>query len=323
MGLFSRTPRPERWTQLWEVLAPLQGSLHPTMMSAWRASEPAGRELRKAHEQLHEAYQALNTERLAGTLRRPFNGLQEPFAYRRFLRVIDMVVLAGPDEVRRVAEDPAAVRAHDTIRALDPIEWLDDLSPGGVDAPPLAGLLGDAVRRSRGARDPYSPPPVYGPKMAGSWPSYPRESRTGVAWTLADPSLPWLGLDTESLDDGLLDAGRIDDASVLTLTPDCWEFSGMQATKRVLTAIGVPRPAALGDRGSCNVEFLSPEDSDLGLLETGGFQAVSVLTVAEYAVTNPAARIALLTHRGAQAMLGMPLQLPPQALDALTALATP
>jgi len=305
MGLFglfkSKPPDPQTWTQLWSLLAPLRPSLDRADLSAWRATAAALKEAdrRKPFDQLAEAYGLLNTEQHARYVRLPFTAPDRPFEYRRFLRVVDAVVLAGPDAVARVAADPSALRGYDAAPSLDPIAFYDESLP---EMGALLTLL-IMVRPSELGMWLLRLPP-YGP--ATSWPSI-----TGGTGQLmrADPSVPWLEFEVELDDD--------DDPDL----PDSWERCGSQAAKRVFTSLGAdPQVVAPGLR-AVMVEFTSP---DVGLESEfdGGSASFAIeLTEQDTEITDPRTRVDLLVRRGAAALLDLPLT--PEAREVVVELAGP
>lgn len=310
MGLFgSKKSRPESWTQLWEVLAPLGGSMSSAGAAAWSAEGVEVRTLREAYSQLCDAYRLLNTEALARSVREPFTGPGQPFGYRRFVRVLDNVVLAGPEAVRRVADDASTLREYDTLPPLDPSTFYDELLPG---EPPLLTVLRGALDRAWASEHRPAGPsgwqagsPVFGPAAPKSWPSLPDRF---FGLIRDDPSVPWLEFVSE-LDEGD-SVGQ----------PGCWEFSGYQATKRVFVALGPdPQRVAPGVK-DVMVEFAPPGEppSEPIYRDDGVVGCMGMLTAQEYAVSEPAERVAILTRRGAQAMLR--LRLTEHARDTLTQL---
>jgi hypothetical protein len=299
-GLFKSKPAdPRAWTELWSLLAVLGPSMDRADPRAWRTAAAAQKDadLRKATDQLAEAYGMLNTEQIARYARMPFTGPGRPFEYRRFLRVIDAVVLAGPDAVARVAADASAVRGYDTAPSLEPAAFYDESLPD--TAPLLAmlttlrpGQLGMWVLRL----------PHYGP--AASWPSI-----TGGTPQLmrADPSVPWLECEVELDDDGDPEA------------PGSWERCGYQAAKLLFTALGPePELVAPGLR-AVMVEVTPPDLGEEPDIDGGAASLAVELTGPETEVTDPQRRIDLLVRRSAAAMLG--LTLTSQAREVLSELA--
>jgi hypothetical protein len=313
VGLFgSKASRPESWTQLWEVLAPLDGSISPPGLQAWLAASVPEPTLRRANVQLRQAYAQLDTETLARSTRAPFTTPGQPFGYRRFLRVLDNVVLAGPEAVRRVVDDASALQVYDTLPALDPSAFYDEPLP---TEPPLLTVLRGALdvvwppeRRPTGPSGWQAKLPMFGPQVRKSWPGL---SDGWGELARADPSVPWLEIVSE-----------LDDRSCVG-RPGCWEFSGYQAGKRLFAALGPDPQAVVPGAKDVMVELAPPgERPDEPIYRDDGVVGcMGMLTAQEYEVSEPAERIAIVTRRSAEALLR--LRLSGQARQMLTQLAGP
>lgn len=327
MGLFTklgrRTSSPQEWVQLWELLVPLGGQTTPDAVdrwSRWARTKPA-ETLTAAAAQLTEAYALLDTEQHGRALAvEPFTGLDRPFARLRFLRVLDRVILSGADAVEKVADAPELVRGYDTVHLLDPDQSLGSTAPALVH---LSRLLDEA--RVLGGHDAPSVGELPGPEgseamrammllergsASGGWVTSRRwptlrsaKQSQRTRFSIEDPEIAWIDVDASILCDdesGDLPADHVHGEG-------CWTSAGRAATLEVYTALGGAAGAQheLCHRQVC-VEVVSAEDATAD----GGAPDVDealpmvlvelVLTEAELAVADPAARVALLVRRSAE-----------------------
>lgn len=354
MGIFSRLGRrsssPHEWTQLWELLAPLGGQTTPDAVDRWSrwAREQPEETLTSAAEQLRLVYDALDTEKHGRALGvEPFSGIERPFARLRFLRVLDRVILAGPDAVEQVAGSPELVRGYDTVHLLDPEPSLGDASPAHVN---LARLLDEArVLRGTLAR---SVEELSGAREVEAWVAMSRldfSSATNL-WTtsrrwrtvrsaksavrqrfaLEDPEVAWIEVEASMLCDDDPDGAGPGDADLDHEHHDCWVAAGHAAALEVYRALGGAAGAQheLAHRHVV-VEAMRADDvtedgksaPDVGpevplvVVELG-------LSDLELAVTDPQARVALLVRRAAERLsrAALPWSVPNR--EALVALAS-
>jgi hypothetical protein len=345
VGLFGRRrgDDPGSWDELWAVLAPFGGRLTDASVEHWRAAAasftPAQLEL--AAEQLGFAHLLLDTERHARELAP--DGFAEPgrpFARGRFVRVLDAVVVAGPDAVARVAADPAALRSYADVGVLAPEQYYDltDAGPPALGLELLRALVpaqfseGAAMRVAAPRRLRWlASPGRLDRRRLGRWPSL--RDRRGQGDPLAgtpDPEVPWLDLDASELDGagGEVDGdGRDDDDG-----PATWYGAGFAAAARVFVALG---PDALGGVSPGLVRIAldvtsgsaangpgarsAPEATDS--YDDGVLIADVALPAEDVAVTEPDERVRVLAARAAQALSSLGLTFSDRTRDALDALA--
>lgn len=327
MGLFTklgrRTSAPQEWAQLWELLVPLGGQTTPDAVdrwSRWARALPA-ETLTVAAEQLAEAYALLDTEQHGRALAvEPFTGLDRPFARMRFLRVLDRVILAGPDAVEKVADAPELVRGYDTVHLLDPDQSLGSTAPalmhlsrlldearvlGGQTAPTVGELPQPEETEALRAMMQLEHGSASGGWVSSRrWPTL-RSAKASrrTRFSIEDPEIAWIDVDASILCDdesGDAPADHVHDES-------CWTGAGRAATLEVYAALG---GAAGAQHELCHrqvgVEVVSAEDATAD----GGAPDVDealpmvlvelVLTDAELAVVDPPARVALLVRRSAE-----------------------
>lgn len=349
MGIFSRFGRrsssPHEWTQLWDLLSPLGGKTTPDAVDRWSrwARELPEERLTTAADQLRQAYDVLDTEKHGRALGvEPFSGIDRPFARLRFLRVLDGVILAGPDAVERVADAPELVRGHDTVHLLDPELTLGDASPAHVnlarlldEARVLRGTLARSVEDLRGV--PAVEAWVAMSKLDFSsatnlwttsrrWPTV-RSAKAPLRqrFALEDPEVAWIDVDASMLCGD--DSGDVEPDHG---HHDCWVAAGHAATLEVYRALGgaagaqhelahrhvvveaMPADEVTGDGKSA--PDVGP-DALLVFVELG-------LSDLEQAVVDPQARVALLVRRTAERLSRAALPWSGPNREALVALAS-
>ncbi len=347
MGLFGtrRTADPSSWDELWEVLAPLGGSLAPEAVARWEdvvvTSPPAF--LEAASEQLGHAYRLLGTEAHAREIGPgAFAGTDRPFAARRFARVVDTVVVGGQDAVVRVAADPAAVRSFAaTVPLLDPLSAILD-----EEVPLAVGLwrVHDRARFERGAelRAPRTAkrlvlsPTVLGRDALRAWPSLQGRTPNRAFAGIRDPEVPWLEVDALTLDEALAasgDRGAVAPARDLLDETGGWSWAGSVAAGRLFEGLGTDALRPDGRSGSISLIRLTlevSEDGPDGESRPADFapdqwgevlEVPVVLDPDDARVDGAEARAAVLVLACARRLLDVPLVATPQNLPALTRLA--
>ena len=348
MGLFTalgrRSSAPQEWAQLWEILAPLDGRTSPDAVDRWSrwAREQPVETLDAAAGQLIEAYEELDTENHGRALAvDPFSGVDRPFARLRFLRVLDRVILAGPEAVEQVAGSPELVRGHDTVLPLDPERSLDQPSPTTVNLPALLDearvLRGTTVRsiadltgaaeleawqamthlRSSGAADTWT--------TSRRWPTVrSAKSARRLRFLVEDPEVAWLDIDTSALCD--VDA----DGDPHCAHGSCWVEASRTATVEVYRALGGAAGAQheLAHRQVC-VEAVPAQDATADATAAPDVDedlpmvlVELALTEDELAVTDSQARAALLVRRSAERLSRAALPWGAPSREALVALAS-
>ncbi|GMA24419.1 hypothetical protein GCM10025864_21780 [Luteimicrobium album] len=346
MGLFGRrrATDPSSWRELWEALGPLGGRLTPEAVRRWEdivaTSPPAF--IEAASEQLGHAYRLLGTEAHAREIGPgAFEGTGRPFAAERFGRVVDAVVVAGPDAVARVAADATAVRSYAAaVPLLDPV--LAYRGDGDVTLGVELLRIRDRSRFERGAelRAPRSRRFVTSAAdldrdALRAWPSL-RGRQPGQVWTgIRDPEEPWLEVDASDLDvvPGASDLGDVEAtraAQHARDAPGSWYGAGLAAAERLFTALG---PDALGpDAATAGVALVSlelehPADPkvDGPDLEPGQWAEMLsvplVLDPTDAATTEGDARTGVLARACARRLLDLPLVATSQNLPTLKRLA--
>ena len=341
MGLFGRRSAtdPSSWDELWEALGPLGGSLAPAAVARWEdivvTSPPAF--LEAAAEQLGHAYRLLGTEAHAREIGPgAFTGTDRPFAAERFARVVDAVVVGGPEVVARVAGDPSAIRSYATaVPLLDPLAAYHD--DGDVTLGVRLMRLRERSRFERGAelRAPRTQRFVVfvadlDRAALRRWPSL-RGRTPGDAWAgIRDPEEPWLEVDASDLD-VVRDVSELGDPEATRAAqkaldaPTSWYNAGVAAAERLFTTLGA---GALGASSVVvSLELVPPDlpDPDVPELEPERWRDLltvpAVLDADEAATTGADARAAVLVRACARRLLDVPLVATPQNLPTLTRLA--
>ncbi|PJI93817.1 hypothetical protein [Luteimicrobium subarcticum] len=331
MGLFGRRrPQdPASWDELWEVLTPLGGRLDPVVVARWRdhVARSAPAVIEAAGVQVGHAYRLLGTEahaRLVGP--GAFDGVDRPFAAGRFARVVDAVVVAGPDAVARVAADPEAIRSYSAgVPLLDPVEAY---RPGGQVALGIELLrvlelarlaTGAELRAPRGIFSWTLTPTSFDRAALREWPSLRGRRPDAALRGIRDPEEPWLELDASNLDPApdpaavpaYREAGPAPEGD----GPTDWYALGSLAAERIVAALGpdvlVGRPTAVvmlevvrptadedGPQGGGSPDDDAP--SDWG----GGALLVPVrVDLADTLVTDDDARVGVLVRASARRLL--------------------
>ena len=348
MGLFTklgrRTSAPQEWAQLWELLVPLGGQTTPDAVerwSRWARTQPA-ETLASAAEQLTEAYTLLDTEQHGRALAvEPFTGLDRPFARLRFLRVLDRVILSGPDAVEKVADAPELVRGYDTVHLMDPDQSLGSTAPALVH---LSRLLDEA--RVLGGHSALTVGELSQPDEAEAmlamlqlehgaasdgwvtsrrWPTLRSAKQARRArFSIEDPEIAWIDVDASILCDDESGDQPVDHRH----DEGCWTGAGRAATLAVYRALD---GAAGAQHELCHrqvgVEVVSAEDA----MTDGAAPDVDeslpmvlvelVLSEAELAVVDPPARVVLLVRRSAERLARTALPWSASNRTALVALA--
>ncbi|MGO1318291.1 MAG: hypothetical protein ACTMIR_14835 [Cellulomonadaceae bacterium] len=251
---------PGTWTELWRVLRSFDGPVSVDAAARWveqqRGADP--RVLTAARAQLGRAYALLDTEAHARELRTwPFTGAGEVFGRRRFLRVVDQIVLGGPDAVAQVAADPARIRDDDTVPSFTQGECFEVPDPTET-------TLGVALAQAQavaGTRDPVDLELVW-PEPEWVWPSI--EDLTAAELTrqrtVLDPERSWVTLNAFFLrpdqhpDRAETDTGSRGDEKPRVAGTTGWEGAARAASARLLTGLG---PAPLqGERAVSDEVYL-------------------------------------------------------------------
>jgi hypothetical protein len=343
MGLFGRrrATDPSSWRELWEALGPLGGRLTPEAVRRWAdivaTSPPAF--IEAASEQLGHAYRLLGTEAHAREIGPgAFEGTGRPFAAERFGRVVDAVVVAGPDAVARVAADPTAIRSYaSAVPLLDPV--LAYRGDGDVTLGVELLRIRDRSRFERGAelraprtRSVVTSAATLDRDALRAWPSL-RGRSAGQVWTgIRDPEEPWLEVDASDLDvvPDLADVEAVRSVREVLDDPESWYSAGISAAERLFTALGAD---ALGaDAATASVALVSldlqePADPKAGAPDLEPEQWAEVLSVpvvldpADAATTGAGSRIDVLARACARRLLDLPLVATPANRPTLERLA--
>lgn len=350
MGLFAtisrRSSSPHQWTQLWDVLKPLGGRTTPDAVARWSrwARELPAETLTTAAGQLAGAYELLDTEKHGRALAvEPFAGVERPFARRRFLRVLDRVILSGPDAVVRVSGSPELVRGYDTVHLLDPEAVLldPDRAPAFVnlsalldDVRVLRGTAAPTVADLRGAAAAEAARTLTQmdfAHVASTWTTSRRwpalRSAKGpvqLRFAMEDPEIAWLAVEATDLCDD-----EAEDADPTHVHDDCWVAAADAAAVEIFRALG----GAAGAQHDLShrhvwVEILAAEDATLGAGAPevdGNLSMVMVelpLSEHELAVVDQQARVALLVRRTAERLSRVALPWSGHSREALVALAS-
>lgn len=227
-NLFTRRTDPVHWGELWELLAPLGGRTGPQEIQRLADSlktEPQKRR-RTAQKQLARAMALLDTEDNARNLRTdPWRGPGNPFRREGFLAVIQAVIVAGPDAVRRVLNQPMHLASYDTIPA--------DLNARvRAEYEPITAMDAFVI-----ANFPWFTGPTGRIPKKKAWPSLQSPANAQYDFDINDPEKVWLTLDAELLNpeqDGEAMSGAVD-----------WDEAEISAVTRIMTALGPQNPPAL------------------------------------------------------------------------------
>lgn len=362
MALFGRRARsdPHTWTELWELVARLDGRTSPRALGSLRAGAEAmtTERLLRARAQHDAAVRLLDTADHARHLTRdPWVGPDQTFGRRRFVRAMQAVIAAGPEAVLAVSRDASALARFDVgpvpglaarLVADEPV----DLGTG-AEGLLLATVLRDVLVARGAARHPgwlewtvsEGRSGAGHPSRTDGWPEVAaadrRARREEYPVDRYDPEAVWLHVwaDFSATDRDGSEAG-----------PGEWALPRLEATARVMEALGSANPPALGavpvlavqvgldtddtddtddvdgpggpgaaaPGGTPEVEH-DPDDPDhwLGDLVLGVERTVPATLLAS---TPPSARADLLTQQIARAILQGATFLTDDATARLTAL---
>lgn len=342
LGLF-KGPDPHFWTELWELTDHLSGRVSAQYLGYMRTTAEGMplEKLLRAEEQYGKAMALLDTEWHASHLARdPWVDAEQTFGRRRFVRALHSVIAAGPDAVATVHADPAVLRSYDTGGAPDLVARLVAEEPidlrTGVDGLLLNTVLHDvlvekgAESRRRWLRSSASAvrSEVH-PRSMRNWPNVRAANRiaqrASYHFSHFDPDAVWLTVWTDF-------TPETDAQQPRTPAQDEWMLHRLEATARVLEALGTENPPSIGTVPIVAVEVElygydaatgAPEDcedSDHDVYD-GVLSVEYVVGFDVLAATAPAARANLLTQQISRAILQGREDLTPEATAALQELA--